>query len=174
MMQKIIYIVILIVMTGLSGFGQSLVLEKNLDGEIQIHMGNISGLKTETSSDASGDSYARFSRIGTGLSVFTTSFVYASGYENLDLENGFMNLSYYKGNDDNRQLAFYPMNIMMLLGAFGASVCNYHFGFDSDLLAIMPVFPIVITHSNEGSFSYREAREYRLQYGIYFYFSRNI
>jgi hypothetical protein len=137
-------------------------------------MSNISSLYVEQASAASGDTYARFSRIGTGLSVFTTSFVYMSGYDNLNLENGLMNLSYYKGNDENRQLAFYPMNVMMLLGAFSASVCNYNFGFDSDLLAIMPVFPIVITHSNEGSFSYREAREYKLQYGIYFYFSRNI
>jgi len=113
------------------------------------------------------------SQVGTGLSLFTTSVLYATGYNEDQLIEDFykhVTIDHLSGNTGS---GIYAGEMLLLLGTLSASLFNYRFGFSNDLLAVIPIFPVEVSAEGTPSTYGKSDQQIRLQFGIYFYFSRD-
>ena len=114
---------------------------------------------------------ARISQISTSLTLFTTSLLHITGYSQTELEQ---DMGYKYRSYQQQDSSIDSAGMFMFLGTLGTSLVNYRFGFDNDMLAIIPVFPKLVDGPNGRSFLSPEEEQYdHLQYGVYFYFSQN-
>ncbi len=113
------------------------------------------------------------SQVGTGLSLFTTSVLYATGYDEDHLIEDLykhVTIDHISGNTGS---GIYAGEMLLLLGTLSASLFNYSFGFNNDLLAVIPIFPVEVSAEGTTSTYGKSEQQIRLQFGIYFYFSRD-
>ncbi len=160
----------LFLFSALPAFSAEIEISRSQSGTIKVHP-----LKNDATTENSLNHVSMFpvfSQIGMGVSVFTTSVLFATGYSEERLVTDFGNQFNLENSQGPRQ-GIYAAEVLLLLGALTASLFNYNLGFDNDILAIIPIMPIQVAAGGNNSFQTGNDRQYRVQYGIYFYFSRD-
>ncbi len=174
-MKQLITLIFLFLMTLVQvplQAGEKFELARYHSGSIRIHSFSESDKKEAIIPHRSPSLYPVFSQIGTSVSLFTTSILFATGYSEEKFVSDF-GTQFNLDSSHGQREGIFAGEILLLLGALTASLFNYNLGFDNDLLAIIPILPVQVSAGNINTLSDGNDKLYSVQYGFYFYFSRD-
>lgn len=174
-MKKFISIFILIITamfahaSAFANTADTVVIEHDLIGSVYVNTPFAGGIVYASNPYVSSDGFAVISLTSTVLSMLTTTLTSIARIDPMPvaatITGGYVN--------EDKRISIDAVGLLMFIGSFAASIAGYDFGLKNDIFAIVPVCPVVITQGTEHSFGFIEAEKYRLQYGLYFYFSKD-